>query len=95
MSAIELSPAAYFLAFILATLYGAAFHLWQGGAARWLLLYLLSGWVGFAVGHIVGGLVGFTLFSVGTLHVLPATLGSAIALFTARWLAQRDAEAKE
>jgi hypothetical protein len=39
--------------------------------------------------------VGFTLFSVGNLHVLPAALGSAIALFTARWLAQRDAEAKE
>jgi uncharacterized membrane protein YeaQ/YmgE (transglycosylase-associated protein family) len=95
MSAIELSPASYFLAFILATLLGAGFHVWQGGAARWLLLYLLTGWVGFAVGHVVGGLVGFTLFSVGNLHVVPAILGSAIALFTARWLAQRDADAKE
>ncbi len=93
----EITPASYFLAFLLATLYGAAFHLWQGGAARWLLLYLLSAWVGFAAGHIAGGLVGFTMWSVGTLHVLPATLGSAIALFTARWLANRDrdAEAKE
>ncbi len=90
-----MTTATYFFAFLLSTLYGAAFHLWQGGNARWLLLYLLSGWVGFAVGHIAGGLVGFTLLSVGALHVLPASLGSLIALFTARWLANRDAEAKE
>jgi len=90
-----MTTSAYFFAFLISTLYGAGFHLWQGGRARWLLLYLLTGWVGFAVGHIVGGWVGFTYFSIGELHVLPATLGSLIALFTARWLATRDAEAKE
>jgi hypothetical protein len=51
--------------------------------------------VGFAAGHIAGELVGFTLWSAGALHVLPASLGSLIALFTARWLATRDAGAKE
>lgn len=90
-----MTAAAYFLAFLLSTLYGAAFHLWQGGSARWLLLYLLAGWVGFTAGHVVGELVGFTFFSAGSLHVVPATLGSLIALFTARWLANRDADAKE
>lgn len=90
-----MTTASYFFAFLLSTLYGAGFHLWQGGRARWLLLYLLSGWVGFAVGHVAGGLVDITFFSVGGLHVLPASLGSVIALFTARWLATRDAEAKE
>jgi hypothetical protein len=90
-----MTTASYFLAFLLSTLYGAAFHLWQGGRARWLLLYLLSGWVGFAVGQVVGELVGFNMLSVGELHVLSASLGSLIALFTARWLASRDVEVKE
>jgi len=90
-----MTTASYFLAFLLSTLYGAIFHLWQGGRARWLLLYLLTGWVGFAVGHIVGGMVGITFWSIGELHVLPATMGSAIGLFTARWLATRDVEARE
>ncbi len=90
-----LTAGSYLFAFLLATLYGAGFHLWQGGNARQLLLYLLTGWVGFAVGHFVGGWVGFTFFSAGALHILPATLGSLIALFAARWLANRDAEAKD
>lgn len=90
-----MTTAAYFFAFLISTLYGAAFHLWQGGSARWLLLYLLAGWVGFAAGQVVGGLVGFTLLNVGALNILSASLGSFIALFAARWLATRDAEAKE
>lgn len=90
-----MTTASYFLAFLISTLFGAAFHLWQGGGARWLLLYLLAGWVGFAAGQIVGGLVGFTMINVGALNVLSASLGSLIALFTARWLASRDVDAKE
>jgi uncharacterized membrane protein YeaQ/YmgE (transglycosylase-associated protein family) len=89
-----MTTGAYLLAFILSTLYGAGFHLWQGGSARSLLLYLLAGWVGFVAGHLVGGRVGFTLWSAGPLHILPASLGSLIALFTARWLARRETEAK-
>jgi type II secretory pathway component PulJ len=59
------------------------------------LLFFLAGWVGFAAGQVAGGLVGFTLLSVGSLNMLSASLGSFIALFAARWLASRDAEAKE
>jgi hypothetical protein len=90
-----MTTGSYLFAFLLSTLYGAGFHLWQGGGARWLLLYLLAGWVGFAAGHFVGGWVGFTFMSAGALHILPATLGSGIALFTARWLANRETEEKE
>lgn len=90
-----MTTAAYFFAFLVSTLYGAAFHLWQGGSARWLLLYLLAGWVGFAAGQVVGSLVGPHWFNIGALYIVPASLGSLIALFTARWLATRDAESKE
>ncbi len=83
-------------AFILATLYGAGFHLWQGGNARRLLLYLLAGWLGFALGHFVGEWLGIRLLAVGALNTFTATLGSAIALFAARLLALNEsAEASE
>ncbi len=89
-----MTTGSYLLAFILSTLYGAGFHLWLGGSSRRLLLYLLAGWVGFIVGHLVGGFVGFTFLSAGPLHIIPASLGSIIALFTANWLAQRGREAE-
>jgi hypothetical protein len=74
-------------AFILSTLYGAGFHLWQGGGARRLLLYLLAGWLGFALGHGVGEWLGIHLLAVGGLNGFAATLGSVVALGAARLLA--------
>ena len=78
--------------FILSTLYGAGFHLWRGGGARALLLYLSAGWVGFAAGQFTASQIGFTFLSAGQLHLLPASLGSVLALFAARWLAERNTE---
>lgn len=84
------------LAFALATIYGAGFHFWQGGGARRLLLYLLAGWLGFALGHLIGDLVGLRLLMIGGLNALTASLGSALALFAARLLATSEPEeAKE
>lgn len=80
------------LGFALATMYGAGFHLWQGGSARRLALYLLSGWLGFALGHFLGEALGLRLFPIGTLNWLTATLGSVVALFAARWLTTREVE---
>lgn len=79
------------LAFALSTIYGAGFHLWQGGGARRLALYLLSGWLGFTLGHFLGDVLGMRLFAIGTLNWLTATLGSAIALFASRWLVTNEA----
>jgi hypothetical protein len=78
------------LAFTLSTLFGAGFHLWQGGSARRLALYLLTGWLGFILGHLIGDALGITMLKVGALNVLSATLGSLLALFTARWLATSE-----
>ncbi len=73
---------------LLATLYGALFHLWQGGTGQRLALYLLSGWLGFAIGQIIGDTLGITMLSIGPLHALSATFGSLVALFTALGLAR-------
>jgi hypothetical protein len=89
-----MTTASYLLAFILSTLYGAGFHLWQGGGSRRLLLYLLTGWVGFAAGQFAGAITGFSLWSAGALHIVPASLGSLLALFLAHWLTTRNVEAQ-
>jgi hypothetical protein len=82
---------ALFLAGILSTLYGALFHLWQGGGAQRLALYLLAGWLGFALGHLVGNALGINWLMIGAVNVFSATLGSGLALLVARWLAASEA----
>ncbi|CAG1008103.1 MAG: hypothetical protein IAE83_06875 [Anaerolinea sp.] len=79
------SPAVIF-GFILATLYGALFHLISGGNPRRLALYLLAGWLGFALGQIFGNAFNVQLFRVGVINVFSATLGAWIALFLTRFL---------
>jgi len=79
--------------FILATLYGAVFHLVSGGDARRLALFLLAGWLGFALGHALGDLLDLTLLDIGPLHMLPATVGAWLALAVARLLTRQPRRA--
>ncbi len=74
---------------IVATLYGAAYHLVSGGDARRLALFLLASWLGFALGHSAGEILGITLLDIGPLHMLPATVGAWLALVTARILTRQ------
>jgi hypothetical protein len=77
------------LGFILATLYGAVFHLLVGGDARRLAIYLISAWAGFALGQIAGTVLNVNLLNIGTLHLLTGTAVSIGALFSAFWLMRR------
>ncbi|GAB4443731.1 MAG: hypothetical protein Kow00120_13200 [Anaerolineae bacterium] len=77
------SPAFVF-GFILATLYGAAFHLFVGGDARRLALFLLAAWLGFVLGQVIGAALNVTILDIGPIHTLTATLGAWLALFAAR-----------
>lgn len=74
-------------AFVLATLYGALFHVIRGGDVRRLALYLLAGWVGFVLGHLAGALLEFNLLAIGTLRVVPATFGAFAALIFVQFIA--------
>lgn len=80
--------------FIVATLYGAAFHLVSGGDARRLALFLLAAWLGFGLGHAFGETVNVTLLDIGPLHMLTATLGAWLALVVARILTRPAAPAR-
>ena len=72
--------------FIVATLFGAGFHLIMGGAAHRLALFIVAGWLGFAVGHIIGVLFDVSLLSIGALHFFTAAIGAVITLFIAHSL---------
>lgn len=75
-----------FLGLILSTLYGALFHLWRGGNAGRLLLYLLLSWIGFWLGQLIGNYFGLSFDILGQLHIFVATLGSVIFLAAGHWL---------
>jgi hypothetical protein len=79
----------FVLGFILSTLIGAGFHLVFGGDARRLALFLLSGWLGFAIGHVMGVVFQVDYFKVGSLHLLSALAGAVVALIVARIMTSR------
>lgn len=79
------------LGFLLATAYGAGFHLIIGGPAKRIIIYILASWLGFAVGHFIGDLLNIEFLKLGALHLLTASLGSWLALILSWWLfAQED-----
>ena len=78
------------LGFLLATAYGAGFHLILGGPARRILLYTLAAWIGFALGHILGDLLNIAILKLGAVHLFSASLGAWIALISS-WLLSENA----
>jgi hypothetical protein len=71
---------------LIATAYGAAFHLWRGGGFGMLLRYLIAAWAGFALGQALGWLGGWEFVMLGQVHILEGTLGSIVLLLIAYWL---------
>ena len=79
------SPALVF-GLLLATLYGAVFHLIFGGNLRRLLLFLVAAWLGFALGQAFALASGVRLLPVGQLNLFSATLGAWLALLATHFL---------
>ncbi len=80
------------LGLVISTLYGAAFHLWRGGGAGRFLLYLILGWSGFWIGHLLGGLQGWTFGHIGPLNVGAASVSSLLFLLVGHWLSLVEIE---
>ena len=73
---------------VLSTTYGTAFHVWKGGSLKKLFLYIVLAWLGFLLGHFVGGLIGWSFAAVGPINTGMATLGSLIFLVAGEWLSR-------
>jgi len=71
----------FVFAFVVATLIGAIFHFIFGGDARRMALFLLAGWIGFALGQAVGRSFDIAIYSIGELRIVPAIAGALLTLF--------------
>lgn len=78
------------LAFLLATAYGAGFHLIMGGPSRHVLVYVIAAWVGFAAGHFLGVFMNIDILDLGAVNLFSASAGAWVALLVA-WLLVRNA----
>jgi hypothetical protein len=67
-------------ALLIASLYGFFYHLVRGGGPGRLLLFLIFGWLGFGLGHLLGIWRGWVLFPVGELNLGLSTLGSLVLM---------------
>ena len=82
----SLSFPALILSLIIASAYGALFHVWKGKTAKDLLIYLIAGLTGFGLGQLVGKTLGLGIFMIGEVHVVEASLICWLILFIAKWL---------
>lgn len=72
-------PALLFGALI-ASLYGAVYHLIRDGRPGRLVLFLVFSWVGFAAGHLLAAWREWFILPVGPINFGLATLGSLLLL---------------
>lgn len=82
----------FILGLLTSTLYGALFHLWRGGRAGSLLLYILLSWAGFWIGHAFAAWQGWRFGQVGPLNLGMASLTSLIFLLVGHWLSLIEVE---
>lgn len=77
---------ALIIAALVASLYGALYHLIRGGGPGRLLLYLMLSWIGFTLGHLAGIWLGWLFFPLGTINLGLSTLGSVLVLVVGDWI---------
>ncbi|MCY3796662.1 MAG: hypothetical protein OXG23_00295 [Chloroflexi bacterium] len=64
----------FVFAFVIATMYGLAFHVVLGGNARRMVLFIVTSWVGFLLGQYVGAYLDITFLRIGVIHLAPASV---------------------
>jgi hypothetical protein len=76
-----------FLGLLIATLCGLLYHLIRGGGLSRLGLYVVTAWVAFFTGHLVGNWLRWTALRIGPLNLLPALVATVLGLIAANVLA--------
>ena len=77
-------PALIF-ALLIASLYGALYHLIRDGGLGRLILFIILSWIGFTLGHFVGLWKEWSLFPIGQINIGISSLGSLILLIMGDW----------
>lgn len=90
MIAIPGSASGLVLGVLLATIYGAAFHMVFGGPIKRIIAYLLAAWFGFFVGQFIGDFFNLELLKLGKIHLVSASIGAWLMLLFVWWLVGQD-----
>jgi hypothetical protein len=77
---------AFLFGLLLATLIAAIFHLVRGGNLGNLIVYIIFGWIGFWLGHLLGESVGWKFLRLGPINLGVAILGCLFFLILGYWL---------
>jgi hypothetical protein len=83
-----LQAPALVLSLLLASVYAAVFHLWQGRSLRDLAAFWLAAVFGFGAGQLVGSALDLLPWTLGQVRIVEATVGAFLFLVIARWLRQ-------
>lgn len=75
-----MSAPALIFAFVISTLISAIVHLIVGGDAKRLATMLIAGWIGFAIGQVIGVVFQVNMLNIGALRILPAVTCTIAAL---------------
>jgi hypothetical protein len=54
-----------------------------------MAIFLLSSWIGFGLGHVIGVMFQLDVLNIGALRIVSATLGSVVALVATTFLTSK------
>ncbi len=71
---------------LIATLYGAIFHLIRGGGIGRMIVYIILSWVGFWIGQYLAERQNWDLIDIGSLHLGVASISSLLVMIIGHWV---------
>ncbi|MDL1909202.1 hypothetical protein FBQ81_00705 [Chloroflexi bacterium CFX6] len=80
------------LALLIASLYGALYHLLRNGRFWRLLLYVGLSVLGFTLGHLLGLWRGWVFLPLGSLNLGMSSVGSLLLLLVGDWFTRIEEE---
>lgn len=80
------------LALLIASLYGALYHLLRDGRFWRLLLYVGLSVLGFTLGHLLGLWRGWVFLPLGSLNLGMSSVGSLLLLLVGDWFTRIEEE---
>jgi hypothetical protein len=81
---------AILLAFVIASLLGALYHLIRGGSLRRLGLFILASNLSFFLGHVLSEILHWQLLRLGSINLFPAMLATILGLILTTALAGEE-----
>lgn len=84
----------FLLGAVIASLFGALFHLIRGGGLGKLVLYLVLGWLGFWAGHAFAAYFEWNFDRLGGLHLGTACFFSIVFILAGHWLSLVEVQKK-